>query len=186
MKPFREELIRLGVPIGRKHEKVALPLEPCSEVDYFRGWVDGDGSLGLDSKGLPFLSLTTKSDAIKKGFLSFLRKITGKDRVLNKNKRDDIYNICLRVEDAQKVAKVLYYIGCICINRKLQKSKEVLQWKRPITMRIRKFKRWGKEEDRIILHHTLGYSIKKLSRTEKSISIRLLRLRYKKQGIVKY
>ncbi|MEU6971349.1 LAGLIDADG family homing endonuclease [Kitasatospora aureofaciens] len=62
---FREELQALGLPVGRKSEIIAPPRVPFSERDYLRGLIDADGSVGRTSQDLPFVSLTTKSDALR-------------------------------------------------------------------------------------------------------------------------
>ena len=131
---FRKQLKSYGFPIGKKDQIVEPPKETFIEVDYIRGLIDGDGSLGLTSTGIPFFGFTTKSEKMKEYICDYIFRKTGQIKKLNRNKRDDVYNICLFKEDAQTVVKDLYYKKCLCINRKLEKSKDVLSWKRPKTM----------------------------------------------------
>ena len=53
--------IKKYVPVGKKSYIICPPKEEFSEVDYWRGIIDGDGSLGI-AKSLgnaPFLSVIT-------------------------------------------------------------------------------------------------------------------------------
>jgi hypothetical protein len=58
-KKFRDDLKLWGLPSGCKSELIKPPTCNFSKIIYFRGLIDGDGSLGLTSKGFPFLSLVT-------------------------------------------------------------------------------------------------------------------------------
>ncbi|KKM82790.1 hypothetical protein LCGC14_1315880, partial [marine sediment metagenome] len=154
-------------------------------VDYWRGIIDGDGSLGITGKNLPFLGLVTDSDNLAEQFVSFLKNITGKNKTLNRNKRDNIYNILISREDAQKVVKKLYYKDCICLDRKKNRAKEVMSWKRPKNMikKTYKVREWGKKEEKFILSHSITESMKKLERTRSSVETRLWRLKNAKNSI---
>ena len=128
---FRQELIAIGFPVGKKDTIEAPPSIPFCEIDFMRGLIDGNGSLGLDSRDIPFLSLTTKSDALCVFYLDFMKRHFDVVKTCNRNKRDSIYNIVLLNERAQELAALLYYPACLCIERKRSKAKEVLNWKRP-------------------------------------------------------
>jgi hypothetical protein len=43
----RQQLLALGLPVGRKGAIIVLPAEPFSHRDYKRGLVDADGSVGF-------------------------------------------------------------------------------------------------------------------------------------------
>ncbi len=178
---FRSELLSLGIPYGKKSNTIKAPTAEYSKVDYFRGLIDGDGSLGITSNGFPFISLITTSNDIEKAYNDFIFEVTGQRKENSRNKRDNAYNIMLNKEDAQKMVSVLYYDGCLALPRKLQKASEVLNWKRPDNMKKRDFaiKKWTIEEDNYILNNTVENSILKLGRTKKSIETRLWRLRNK-------
>ena len=66
-KDFRKFINECGMPYGKKHRiiKPPLHLEHFSAKDYVRGVIDGDGSLGFDKKGHPFLNLTIASVFVK-------------------------------------------------------------------------------------------------------------------------
>jgi len=178
---FRKFLNESGIPYGKKSAiiKPPLHLDNLSIKDYIRGLYDGDGSLGLDSEGLPFISFTTESDDIANFIVDYISEVTNKPRKkLNRNKRDDIYNIKLSKEVAQDLVNELYYNDCLSINRKYLKSKDVLKWVRPNDMKKIEHERkwWDKEQDDYILNHTIEESMEYLDRTEKSIKMRLFRI----------
>ena len=117
---------------------------------------------------------------MKDSFLFFLDSITGKKKIVSRNKRDGIYNIVVYKEDAQKVVDSLYYDKCMCLERKKEKAIEVTSWKRPYSMRkIENKRNWTKEEDDYILIHSILESKEHLKRSESSIKTRIWRLKPK-------
>jgi hypothetical protein len=176
---LRTTLNALGLPYGKKSKLVAPPEPPFSECDYFRGIIDGDGSLGLTGNGFPFLSLTTSSPAMSSAYMDFVFKVTGKRKSTKPNKRDKMYNVCVFKEDAQLLASVLYYPGCLCLRRKALSAERVQAWVRPSNM-IRvtwEKRRWTGKEDATILSLPVQKAARKLRRTERSVRVRLSRLR---------
>lgn len=173
---FREELKRVGVIEGKKYDKCDIPSVQYSEIDFWRGMIDGDGSVGITSNNIPFVSLITNSENMAKSYLSFLEKYLGKKKTTSRNKRDGNFNIMVTKEDAQQIVRLLFYKNCICLKRKLNKSKEVLKWKRPKNMKQIVQKNWTKEEDEFIKNHHIKESSKVLNRTERSIKMRLWRI----------
>lgn len=176
---FRNELIRVGVPEGKKFDICDIPKVDYSEIDFWRGIIDGDGSLGLTSQNIPFISLITNSENLANSYIKFLEKYSGKKKTSTRNNRDKNFNIMVTKEDAQKLVKILYYNECICLERKLQKSKEVLNWERPSEMKKIDFekKNWTKEEDLFIQSHNLDECIQTLQRTGQSIKMRKWRIK---------
>lgn len=175
---FRDELAWLGLPCGRKATTVEPPKVPFSKPDYFRGLVDADGSLGLEKNGLPFLSLTTGSDAIACAYMDFLFEVTGKRKQQGRNQRDRVYNILVFKEDAQTVVNRLYYDGCLALPRKAVKAREIMLWARPASMKlVPNRKAWTPEEDAFLLTHTLQEAMDALGRNYNSVNIRRGRLR---------
>jgi hypothetical protein len=180
-KDIRDYLKSHGLIAGKKSYKVDIP-ENISKKNYMRGYLDGNGSLGFTSAGFPFLSITTASTFLKESICDFIYRITGKQKNINPNKRDNIYNIIVNREDAQKVASHLYKDSQIYLNRKYQSYLEIMKWKRPKNITVRKnTKPWFKKEDLYIITHPLSMSMEKLSRSKSSIKTRLWRLR-RKQG----
>jgi hypothetical protein len=182
-KQFRDYLESWGLPAGSKSDLIKPPSCSFSKVDYFRGLIDGDGSLGLTGKGFPFLSLVTSSSYICSEYIELIYQILGKSKTANRNKRDNIYNITVYKEDAQILAKHLYYDGCLALSRKLIKANQILSWTRPIEMKIiNNRKRWTDQEDQFITTNSVEYSMRVLGRSRNSIEVRLWRL--KKQQLV--
>jgi len=176
----RTLLNSLGLPYGKKSKVVSPPSVPFSEVDYYRGIIDGDGSLGLTESGHPFLSLTTSSKELTVCYLTFLFGLTGKRKTSKPTTRDRVYNPCVLKEDAQIVVSALYYEGCTCLDRKRQMAEVVLRWSRPTDMRKRNFdvKRWTPKEDTVVRGHSVPDAARILGRTEKSVRIRAFRLKH--------
>jgi hypothetical protein len=174
---FREQLVKCGISVGKKSETARPPRTPFSLVDYLRGFSDGDGSLGLTATGLPFWSLVTSSQAIADCYGNFIFDVTGLRKVLNRNKRDGVFNISVFKEDSQAVVKNLYYEGCFCMDRKRDKAKEVVAWKRPAGM-VKRFRLipWSQEDDAFIENHEVWEAVAALERTKGSVTARKWRL----------
>jgi len=132
---FREGMKLLGFPQGKKSTSIAPP--PCdfSEVDYVRGLIDGDGSLGFASSGKPFVSFVTTSESIKEYYIDFLSNNIGILKNNYRNERDGVFNILLSNEDAVNFSKIVYYEGAISMNRKMNIAKEIKKWVRPRTLK---------------------------------------------------
>lgn len=175
---LREILNLLGLPYGKKSANITLPPFPFSEADYFRGIIDGDGSLGLTGKGFPFLSLTTKSRLFTLAYLDLVKRLTGKVKKAKPNTRDQIYNICVYKEDAQSLATFLYYPECLCLDRKAAQAQRVNQWIRPSNMVKVTWerRRWTSDEDAVVRALPLLVAAEQLSRTERSVRVRRSRL----------
>ena len=119
----------MGFPIEDKTNKITPPICEYDELSFWRGIIDGDGSLGYKSDNSKFISLTTKSEELRNSFCKFLHNVTNKDYNPKRNKRDNIYNIGCCGTSAEKVVKKLYEsIGenDIYLDRKFIKMKEIL------------------------------------------------------------
>jgi hypothetical protein len=174
---FRQTLLALGMPEGRKSGIVEPPEVEFSRPDYYRGIVDADGALGLTSNEYPFLTLTTHSAALANGYMEFVEQIIGKAKTSSRNSRDQVFNIAVFKEDAQRLAAVMYYEGSLALPRKLEKARQVAKWVRPMGMRrVDNRKRWTPEEDSFVLNHSITESMLALGRSEQSVSLRRWRL----------
>jgi len=176
---FRNFLLESGIPYGKKSKIIKPPLHipNLSISDYVRGLYDGDGSLGLTIKGLPYISFATDSDDIANFLVNYISEVTGKSlKGLKRNNRDNIYNIMITKEDAIALSNEIYYEGCLSLNRKYNKSLEVKNWVRPYDMIVSEKKFWTKEQDDFILKHDIEESTEYLDRTEDSVRMRLWRL----------
>ena len=173
---FRRELIALGLPVGKKSQVVHPPSVEFSIVDYLRGLVDADGSVGLTSTGIPFVGFTTISDALKDFFLRSCPPGGRQRRVVSRNKRDDAFNVMVMREAAVELATTLYYEACLALPRKAEAAHRVQSWRRPSGMRKVSSKRWTAEEDRIALERTVAEAVRLLGRTPSSVTMRRWRL----------
>lgn len=178
-KDFRDQLESSGIPVGKKSNIVNIPTVNFSEIDYFRGIIDGDGSLGFTKLGFPFISLVTSSDQLTQSYNDFIFRMTGSIKKLSRNKRDNVYNIMIVKEDAQKIINLLYYDNCLCLPRKYLASMEVRSWIRPSTMKKRDvlYRSWLPEEEAYVLKHSIKDSVAYLGRSTDAVKIRRGRLR---------
>ena len=129
-KDLPNKLIEYGFPVDNKTFLARAPLIEYDKVAFWRGAIDGDGSLGLRKNGNAFLSFTTQSEDLKKDFCLFLQSITGRQYNPNRNKRDNIYNIGCNGHSAEKVIKILYENidkDDLFLNRKYNKMKDILK-----------------------------------------------------------
>lgn len=176
---FRRMINELGVPYGKKSDIIKPPKMPFSEIDYIRGLIDGDGSLGFEEgRGVPFISLTTDSEDIAQYYKKFILEKTGIIKRDNRNKRDKIYNIMLQSDGAVSIVKILYTPKCLCINRKYKAAKKIIGWERPKHWKVKIIGQlWSKDQDLFITSHSISESIAFLKRSKSSIKTRLWRLK---------
>ncbi|MFD7452530.1 LAGLIDADG family homing endonuclease [Kitasatospora sp. NPDC059827] len=174
---FREELQALGLPVGRKSEIIAPPSVPFSERDYLRGLIDADGSVGRSSQDLPFVCLTTQSDAIATFVHGYLDGLTGTRRTFRRNKRDGIFNLFYSREEAVTILGHIYYPDCLALRRKRTAAAEAAAWVRPSGVRRMIKRSWSKDEDDVLMAAPdIKAAAERLGRTEKSCNIRRWRL----------
>ncbi|MFD9689734.1 LAGLIDADG family homing endonuclease [Kitasatospora sp. NPDC059146] len=174
---FREELQALGLPAGRKSDIIAPPHMPLSERDYLRGLIDADGSTGRTSQNLPFVSLTTQSDAIATFVHGYLDGLTGTRRTFRRNKRDGIFNLFYSREEAVAILSHIYYPDCMALHRKKAAAAEAAMWVRPSGVRRMIKRSWTKAEDDVLMAApSIKAAAEQLGRTEKSCNIRRWRL----------
>ncbi|MER5866935.1 LAGLIDADG family homing endonuclease [Kitasatospora sp. NPDC002040] len=148
---FRERLQALGLPSGRKSLSVAAPTGSHSERDYIRGIVDADGSVGRTAQDLPFISLTTASEAMARYFCAYAERLTDMPRTVRRNRRDDIHNVLFTREEAVLLIRELYYPGCLALPRKQAAAGQVAAWVRPVGMKKVRKRSWTAEETELLL-----------------------------------
>lgn len=182
---FRKWLMTAGFPPGKKSDIIEPPTILYNEFAFWRGVIDGDGSLGITAQKLPFVSLVTASEKLAQSYMQFLKQHFSIEKHCNRNKRDNVYNIMINREDAQFVARSLYFEHNCCnlsLKRKYNKASEVLQWKR--TTPKRSFyhpKPWDEKQEQYILTHSISDSMSALDRTYNSIYHRLRYLQENKK-----
>jgi hypothetical protein len=177
---LRRSLAMLGYVSGKKAFSVRPPLAPFHERGFWRGVLDGDGSLGLTRNNRPFVSLVTASEPLRNAYTAFLSRLTGSCPSPNRNARDRVYNIVLFDEPAQALAASLYCSDALAISRKAEASRAILAWRRPEGRRRITFqrRRWTSDEDRLVLSQVSEADVAaKLGRTKASVSVRRWRLR---------
>jgi hypothetical protein len=185
---LRRSLAQLGYVSGKKAFSVRPPLAPFHETGFWRGVLDGDGSLGLTRKNRPFVSLVTGSEPLRNAYVAFLSRLTGSCPNPNRNTRDRVYNIVLFDESAQILAASLYSSDVLAIPRKIEASKAILAWRRPEDRRRIAFerRRWNADEDRLVLSpFSEAHVAAKLGRTKASVSTRRWRLSLSPRDAVK-
>lgn len=174
---FREELLKLGIPKNNKSELANVPLVKYNKNAFWRGVIDGDGSIGITKNNEPFISLVIVSEQLAQKYLMFLKDEFNIVKIVNRNKRDNVYNITVKNEDAINLGNYIYKNSTIYMDRKYKKYSEFKKWKR--TKKKINAKTWTDEEDNFILNNNVEKSMKTLNRTESSIKTRLWRLKKK-------
>lgn len=143
-----------GMPLFDKTNVIAPPTGEYSESDFWRGVIDGDGSIGVKTvEQQPFISLVTKSEKLKEGFCDYVYKLTSFRPNIHRNKRDNVYNITIHGEKAQIISNTLYNNSIIYLERKYNKYLENQKWKKK-NMKDVVRKRWTDEEVQDLLQLT--------------------------------
>ena len=125
---FRQKLIDAGFPTQNKTMMASPPLINYNKYHFWRGVIDGDGSLGVTSQNIPFVSLTTKSEALKDAYITFIQEEIGVNINAHRNQRDNIYNIMLTRSNALKLTNLLYRVhNGLSIQRKQDKAEYLFQ-----------------------------------------------------------
>lgn len=129
--------IKPYVPAGSKCNIINAPDDMPKNMfrHYLRGLYDADGSLGITSQNIPYISMCAKSENIKHFICAHMLDTLGIEKKINRNKRDDIYNIMLTKEFSQQYSEILYKDSTIYLDRKYKKYLEVQSWERPSSMR---------------------------------------------------
>jgi len=177
---FRRELSALGYVSGKKSQTTTVPRCEYDEIGFWRGVVDGDGSLGITGIDRPFVSLVTASQQLRDAYVEFVTRVAGTRPDPKRNARDRVFNIVVFDEPAQVLARRLYAEASIAIPRKAYAARVVQSWERPNNRKRVDFerRRWTPEEDRRVLESLPQALVAaELGRTVNSISIRRWRLR---------
>ena len=128
---YRLKMQSHGFIVGRKDMKITPPTNTeYSLYDYWRGVIDADGSLGITALNKAFVSVVLNSEIMKESYIDLLEPIIGYRKKINRNKRDNIYNIMVNNAHAVDLVHKLYYMGCLGIERKISKAQEIVLWGR--------------------------------------------------------
>ena len=140
-KDFINELINMGFPIKDKTINAHPPLCEYDINAFWRGVIDGDGSLGIrqGKNGLEaFLSLVTKSELLRDAFCEYLNTITHEKYNPKRNIRDNVYNIGCGTSSTKKVIDKLYQNATIYLDRKYIKTLEINDFIKNNNIQIKK------------------------------------------------
>lgn len=172
---FVKSLNNFGIPCGKKSH-IIRPLQIRRDLErhYIRGLFDGDGTLCFSQTNFPIMGIVTASEAIKNYLVNWLR-LHEIFVNCNRNQRDDIYNITITRESAQKIAHILYHDCSVSIDRKRKIANEIIKWERPSDMpKGQRSFRWTPIEYRVLEENK--YDAQKIcelkllpNRSEKSI-----------------
>ena len=171
---FRDWLIACGFPVTNKTFDANVPSVEFDEKSFWRGFLDGDGSLGFTKEQVPFVSIVTDSEAIKQAYLNFLYRNYAILKNASRNARDNAYNLVVLNEAAVQLAKDLYLDNDsdLYLKRKKEKAIELQKWVRIKSMNTKY--PWTHELDRIILSASSLKEASKLThKTIESITKRL-------------
>lgn len=168
------------IPFGSKSEIVKPPSEVgYSEPDYWRGFIDGDGSLGFrkasknkKSATEPFISIATSSEYIARSFEQFVFKHFYSKNRFHRNERDDQFNITIAGYYCPAIVKRICYPGCLGLDRKIAEADSILRSDNLSTHARLPFSR---EEDAILLE---ADQRKALALPNRKLSVAKSRLKY--------
>lgn len=119
---LRTQMIDQGFPTKAKAHFCSPPSSGYNEAAFWRGVVDGDGSVGFTADGIPFISLTTASAALANAYLDFISQELGVRPRSNRNARDSVWNIMVVRENARSLARSIYAGPGMAIARKREKA----------------------------------------------------------------
>lgn len=124
MKEFRDRFISYGLPLKDKSIVGDVPIVTYSERDFWRGVIDGDGSVCITASGFPVISLVIVGEALKNSYCSMLKNNFNIEKNVHRNKRDNIYNICVPYKNAIILGDYLYKDAELYLDRKYNKYLE--------------------------------------------------------------
>lgn len=172
----RDKIIQWGIPLKNKSLIGTIPNQDYSESDFWRGVYDGNGSLGFTGSNEPYISLVVKSDFLKERLIELLNNKFGIIKRVNKNKRDNIYNIILKNEDAVRFSKFLYENKSLAIPRKYLAFLEISKWVRLNKKKVIEVS-WSDFEIEYIQNHSIAESVSFLNRSVSSVKNKLFKVK---------
>lgn len=85
----------------------------------------------MNAQGMPLVSMGTKSESLKNSYIDFLKRITGESKNINRNKRDNFYNIVSSRERAVELVRSLNFESSeYFIKQKKENALKILSWTR--------------------------------------------------------
>lgn len=176
-KEFRDKFINYGIPTMNKSIIGTVPNQLYSISDFWRGVYDGNGSIGFTNTNVPFISLVTKSSALKEELCNLLLRKFNINKQINPNTRDHVYNIVLKNEDAIQFSHFIYQNANIFMQRKYDTYVQFQKWNR--TTKKMPHQIWTPKDITYIQTHSIEESKEHLHRSASSIKTKLWRLQQK-------
>ena len=124
---IKKDLAEYGV-IPNKTGTLSIPkkLEKKYWRDFIRGYFDGDGSIHKDGSGF-----RTDITSANKEILEDINSFFVENGIKHSNLMKDHNNICIRYRSQASIDiyNLLYYDGCLCLDRKKNKFLELMKEK---------------------------------------------------------
>lgn len=120
-----ETLTDLGVT-PRKTFTASAHNSLISSVDFWRGVIDGDGSVGICKNGSPFISVCGASTVLLGQFADFAGSVIGRRVKVSKAVNDNVWQCALGGPTARTLAGVLYRSAKVFLDRKHAKALQVM------------------------------------------------------------
>lgn len=131
---LRKQLIALGFPAGRKSEICAPPASAYHREGFWRGMIDGDGSLGFTKDLFPFVSLVSSSEAMVQAYKDHLTENFDLKLGTSRNTRDGVWNLMVTRDKAKMLTQEIY-TGGISLPRKAMLAEKMKSWENPFKPR---------------------------------------------------
>lgn len=149
---LRRQMIAAGFPVGAKSKVCRPPIKDYNAHAFWRGYLDGDGSIGMTAGGIPFVSLVTVSAEMQGAYCDFIAEVAGYPPSVSRNARDRAWNVMLTRDRALSLIEAVYGGASLAIQRKITKADEALSWVKPPDGRLLRWERYraAKAEERAI------------------------------------
>lgn len=129
-KKIKDDMIKNNV-IPNKSKLAKVPLTLCLNRHFWRGMIDGDGSIGCYTinKGKPneikdrWNIILCGTESICNGFLNFAKQNFKTKAKSKKSKRKNVWKIVFQHKMASKLIEILYSHSNISLHRKLEIAK---------------------------------------------------------------
>lgn len=151
---LRRSLQDVGLPAGRKSAIIKPPTVDFNERGYLRGVIDGDGSIGLQRTGLPFINFWSMSKNMVQYFCDTVLRVAGTEINPCFNARGaGMYLANVSGWAAKSLAEYLYKPGTLALDRKRALADQIINWKPKRGTRPERHVLWTAEEDAIVAAH---------------------------------
>jgi hypothetical protein len=135
-KRLGDALARYGVVPRKSKTAKVIGLE--MDRDFWRGAIDGDGSLFFDKRGVPTVALCG-SEFLVNQFATYIKTVSP-ECVAKPHPASTIFAVSASGSHAYRVAEALYADCCVALDRKLETAREILARPDPFVNRTL---RWG-------------------------------------------